>query len=201
MATKYISLTYRDLWTTVETHRRMESKTTDKDERFALRFSTMLLLFFMFEAYLNHLGEKIAPDIWADERNNFNGRNKITGKRYLGPIGKCEYLQLRGSLPEDLVMADIAVIKELKQFRDLLAHGRTEEETTSYTCQQGDPLEIHTPKVWELVNSDLLERSLSAVKAQIIVMHDAALTASPSSGLEPSPFVSSFIQITTVTSP
>jgi len=176
----------------------METAEKDKNKRLALRFSTMLLSFFSFEAYLNHLGERITPEVWSDERNNFNGRNEIAGRRYLGPIGKCQYLQSRCGIPEETVSAEMGVIKELKQFRDLLAHGRTEEGTTSYTCPQTDSLEIHTPEVWQLVNSDIMERAFAAIKSVMTTMHAAAVGAFPDSGLEPSPFVSSFIQITDV---
>ena len=177
----------------------MGTATKDKDERLALRFSTMLLLFFSFEAYLNHLGERIAPDIWVDERNNFNGRNEIAGRRYLGSIGKCEYLQSRCGVPEATVTNEMGAMMELKQFRDLLAHGKTEEGTTSYSCPQDESLELHTPEVWQLVNSDLMERAFAANKSLMTTIHSAALVAYPESGLEPSPFLSSFIQITDVT--
>ena len=92
MTTQYISRTYRDLWTAVKILIRMETATGNKDERLALRLSILTQLFFALEAYINHLGTRIAPDIWANERNNFNGRTEISGRRYPGPIGKIEYL-------------------------------------------------------------------------------------------------------------
>lgn len=195
---KYISRTYRDLWMAVKIQKRMGAATAINDERLALRLSTMLLLFLSFEAYLNHLGEKIAPEIWENERGNFNGKKEIDGEKYPGPIGKFTYLQLSCGIPDDSVVTEIVIVKELKKFRDLLAHGKTEESEITYSCKQGESLEIYTPKVWELINSDLLERSFLAIKCLLCTTHSAALVVFPNSGLEPSPFVSSFIQITDV---
>lgn len=200
MATRYLSRTFRDIWITVEIFKRMETSTTDKDERRALRFSSMLLLFFSFEAYLNHLGEKIAPEIWKNERKNFNGKSEINGEKYPGPIGKFTYLQLLCGISDDSVITEIEIVKELKKFRDLLAHGKTEEVEIPYSCKHGAALEIYTPIVWELINSNLLERSFLAIKCLLCTTHSAALAAFPDSGLEPSPFVSSFFQITDVIS-
>ena len=89
-------------------------------------------------------------------------------------------------------------IRELKKFRDLMAHGKTEEESIPYTCPPTESPELVTPIVWQYINSDLMERAFAAIKSLMTTIHAAALAASPSSGLEPSPFVSSFIQITDV---
>ena len=198
MPTHYLSRTYRDIWRAVEIQKRMEVATAINDERRTLRLSSMLLLFMSFEAYLNHLGEIIAPEIWKNERINFNGRTEIGGEKYPGPIGKYTYLQRSCGISDDSVVTEIGIVKELKKFRDLLAHGKTEGGQISYSCRNSDIPEIYTPKVWELINSDLLERSFLAIKCLLCATHCAALAAFPDSELEPSPFVSSFIQITDV---
>lgn len=199
MGTHYSSRTYRVIWTAVEIHKRMGGVATDKDERLALRFSTMLLLFLALESYLNHVGERIASEVWADERNYFNGRNLLGGQRYLGSIGKYEYLQTQCRIPEGSVSTEKATLKELKDFRNMLAHGKTEEGVTSYSCKIGDPLEPHLPEIWALINSDLLERSLPAVKFLMCHLHAAALVVFPDSSLEPSPFTGPpFSQITDI---
>lgn len=69
MTTHYISRTYIDLWTAVELHVRLESKTQDKDERLAARISSLVFAFFTLEAYLNHLGAKARPDLWEGKNN------------------------------------------------------------------------------------------------------------------------------------
>lgn len=198
MTTQYVSRTYRDLWTAVELHRDMVTASKDKDNRLALRFSTMLLLFFTFEAYLNHLGEMVSAEVWNDERNYFNGRKEILGKRYFGPIGKLEYLQSICNLSEDGLENDFTAIKELKGFRDLLAHGKTEQGELPISCTVNSLPEPYTPTVWQHINSDLMERSFDAVKSIMTLLHNAAIAAFPDSDLEPSPFVSSFIQVTDV---
>ena len=200
MPTYFLSRTYRDIWRAVEIQKRMEELTENKDERLALRLSSMLLLFMSFEAYLNHLGETIVPDIWKKERKNFNGRTEIDGETYPGPLGKYTYLQRRCGILDDSVASEIKIVEELKKFRDLLAHGKTEEGQTSYSCKQGDFPKIYTPKVWEMINSDLLSRSFLAIKSLFCTTHCAMLTAFPDSGLESSPFVSSFIQASDVIS-
>lgn len=73
------------------------------------------------EAYLNYVGERIAPEIWQDERNYFRK------EPYRGALGKMrKVMDLVGILwtPDD---RPLKTVLELKQIRDLIAHGKPEK--------------------------------------------------------------------------
>ena len=201
MTTRYISRTYIDLWTSVEIHVRLESETKDKDARLAARLSALVFAFFSLEAYLNHLGIKMRPDLWEGEkeREYFSGRNKIDGHRYYGPIGKLQFLYLKCGLIYDETSDEMQTIRKLKQFRDILAHGKTEEAALPVSCAPDEMPYLIVPEVWQYVQSDLREAAYAHVRIVVERLHKAALAAFPDIGLEPAAFVSSFFQVTDMT--
>lgn len=75
------------------------------------------------EAYLNYVGEKIAPDIWKDEQKYFQKQPYP----YRGALGKLRWLMNEVGLvwtPND---RPLKTILELKEIRDLIAHGKVEK--------------------------------------------------------------------------
>jgi hypothetical protein len=83
----------------------------------------MVFAFHTVEAYLNFVGERLAPDIWKDERNFFRK------EPYRGWDGK---LRMVMELVGLLRMPDsrpLKTILELKELRDLIAHGKPEKLT------------------------------------------------------------------------
>jgi hypothetical protein len=83
----------------------------------------MVFAFHTVEAYLNYVGERLAPDIWTDERNFFRR------KPYRGWDGKLrKVMELAGVVlkPED---RPLKTILELKELRNLIAHGKPEKLT------------------------------------------------------------------------
>jgi hypothetical protein len=200
MTTHYVSRTYIDLWTLVELHVHRQSATQDKDERIAARFSAIVFAFFALEAYLNHLGMKIKPDLWEGkkEREYFSGRKKIEGQKYYGPIGKLQFLYSQCGLYYDRTSEEMETIQRLKEFRDLLAHGRTEESILPISCSSGQPPELIVPEVWQYVNSGLLETAHTHVRRIVERLHTAAVVAFPNAKIEPAAFVTSFLQVSDV---
>jgi hypothetical protein len=81
----------------------------------------MVFAFHTIEAYFNFVGERLAPDVWKDERNFFRK------EPYRGWDGKLrKILELVGlSLMPD--SRPQKTIFELKQLRDLIAHGKSEK--------------------------------------------------------------------------
>ena len=200
MSTQYISRTYEDLWTSVELHVRLETETEDKDQKLAARLSALVFSFFTLEAYLNHLGTKAKPDLWEGrrERDYFGGRKEINGRKYFGPMGKLEFLYSECGLVYEKSSDDVQTIRRLKEFRDLLAHGNTEEDVLPITCPRGQEPDLIVPQVWQYVHSDLRELSYSCVKKVIERLHDAAASSFPEAGLEPVAFGCAFYQVTDV---
>jgi hypothetical protein len=200
MTTQYISRTYIDLWTSVEILVGLESEMQDKNRRIAARLSALVFAFLTLEAYLNHLGAKIRPDLWEgkNERRYFNGWKDIDGKKYYGPIGKLQFLYSQCGLVYDERSEEIQIIRKLKQFRDLLAHGKTEEKAIPVSCPPGQEPKFIVPEVWQYVHSNLRESTYTTVRRVIEGLHEAALLSFPDSNLEPAAFVSSFFQMTDI---
>ena len=76
------------------------------------------------EAYLNYVGERLEPDIWRNERNYF--RNEP----YRGALGKMHKIVDLVGLPWTEEARDerpLKTIMDLKYFRDLISHGKTEK--------------------------------------------------------------------------
>jgi hypothetical protein len=81
----------------------------------------MVFAFHTVEAYLNYIGEKLAPEIWQDERNFFR---KEPYRGWDGKLRKVmELVELQR--PEPLARP-LKTILELKELRDLIAHGKSE---------------------------------------------------------------------------
>jgi hypothetical protein len=198
MTTHFVSRTYIDLWTSVKILIRMEAEAQDKDQKFATRLSALIFAFFTFEAYLNHLGIMVRPDLWEGkkERGYFNGRKKIDGQEYYGIIGKLHFLYSQCGLVYDKTSAEMQTIRKLKEFRDLLAHGKTEKDILPISCAPSQTPELIVPEVWQYVQSDLLEAAYVHVKSVVEQLHTAAVVAFPDVDIEAAAFVNSFFQIT-----
>lgn len=81
----------------------------------------MVFAFHTIEAYLNYVGERLAPDIWKDERNYFRKQP------YRGWEGKLrKVLELTG-LPWNPGHRPLSTVLQLRELRDLIAHGKPEK--------------------------------------------------------------------------
>jgi hypothetical protein len=84
-----------------------------------LAVQALLCGFLAFDGFVNLVGEAIAPDMWKDERNNFNSG------QFRGIAGKVEYLYsvFPGTTLEK-GKEPYQTFKQLKEVRDALAHNR-----------------------------------------------------------------------------
>ncbi len=73
------------------------------------------------EAYLNYVGERIAPAIWKDERNF------IRNEPYRGGSGKLRKIPDDVGLPWTPEDRPLKTVLELKEIRDIIAHGKAEK--------------------------------------------------------------------------
>lgn len=119
------------------------------------------------EGYLNFLGEKVSPTLWADERVRF-------AKTGVG--GKLEALHTVCGLPQPQKgKRPYATVRELKRLRDSIAHPRTQrtERETEYA-------EGHEPSMFPkgylegLVTPDKAARAVEDVRAIADTLHAAA---------------------------
>ena len=77
----------------------------------------MVFGFHTVEAYLNFVGERLAPEIWKDERNYFRK------EPYRGWDGKLrKVMELVGMPWPETIERPLKTILELKELRDLIAH-------------------------------------------------------------------------------
>lgn len=111
-------LLHRHLWEIVEEQAGIAAER--EREWFRPTLVAMVFAFHTVEAYLNYVGEKLAPDIWADERNYFRKES------YRGWEGKLrKVLELVGIAwtPDE---RPLKTTLELRDLRDLIAHGKSE---------------------------------------------------------------------------
>ena len=78
--------------------------------------AAMVFAFQALEGYLNFAGEKIAPDLWRDEKSQFSN-DGIAGK--LAAICEC-----CGLAPPDYGRRPYRTVRELKKLRNTVAHPR-----------------------------------------------------------------------------
>jgi hypothetical protein len=114
-------LLHRLLWHIVEE----ESQRSVMIERewFNPTVVAMVFAFHTVEAYLNYVGERLAPEIWKDERNYFR---KEPYRGWEGKLRKVMKLVGLSLASED---RPLKTILELRDLRDLIAHGKPEKLT------------------------------------------------------------------------
>jgi hypothetical protein len=83
------------------------------------------------EAYLNYVGERIAAEIWQRERNYFRK------EPYRGAEGKLRCVMNLAQLPWRPEERPLKTILDLKYFRDLIAHGKSEKLRNTVIHQMG----------------------------------------------------------------
>jgi hypothetical protein len=113
-------LLHRHLW---EGARFLDSLAAeDMPVRYFPRLAASLFLYFSFEAFLNYLGNIVAPQVWADERTFFSrGPSK-----YRGTLGKLDYLMDQLHVAGNKSTRPYRTIKTLDGGRDALTHPRAE---------------------------------------------------------------------------
>ena len=130
------------------------------------------------EGYANFLGEKIAPDLWADERERFRDGGLATKLDALHE--RCGLVVLeRGRRPW-------STIRELKRLRDGIAHPRTRSTrtTTEYVDGKEPPLFARS-YLETVVSRDRAVRAMEDVKSIVDRLHEAAMARFPHAGLLP----------------
>lgn len=89
--------------------------------------------FHTLEAYLNYVGERIAPEIWEDERNYFHR------KPYRGWDGKLRKVMELVGLPYDARQPPLSRVLKLRDFRDRIVHGRSQSIVGERTTPLDSP--------------------------------------------------------------
>ena len=92
--------------------------------------------FHTIEAYINFIGEWIAPDIWKDERNYFRK------EPYRGWDGKLRNVLELVGLTADFTTPPTSTVMDLRSIRDIIAHGKAESISGEqiHVCDAEQPI-------------------------------------------------------------
>ena len=114
------SFLHRKLWCVVE--RQIEHATSNYQGSFYDELVAMVFALHTLEAYLNFAGERLAPEVWKNEREYFRK------EPYRGFQGKLKKVMEIAELPaQDETARPYSTINKLKKLRDLIAHAKTEK--------------------------------------------------------------------------
>lgn len=110
---------HKDLWRVVK--RQLDYSKVNPKGAFYDDLVAMVFAFHALEAYLNYVGELLAPQIWIDERNYFRK------EPYRGFDGKVrKVLELCGLPEPKRELRPYKTVWDLKELRDLMAHAKPE---------------------------------------------------------------------------
>jgi hypothetical protein len=114
--------------------------------------------FFAFEAYLNEVGRRLAPDVWTKERTFF-----AKGK-YQGTLGKFRYLSELTGYHYSASRRPFQTVRHLATVRDKLAHGRVETFDVRTSLKRADSVGT-TPRLREWGELSFAKRAVADIKA------------------------------------
>ncbi|MGH9400698.1 MAG: hypothetical protein ACRD2P_01165 [Terriglobia bacterium] len=158
---------HRFMWQIVEEQAQLAGEREEEWSRPAL--VAMVFAFHTVEAYLNFVGERLAPDIWQKERIFFSKGP------YRGWKGKlCKVMELvHLDLPPE--KSPLKTIYELKKLRDMIAHGKPEKVAGEIVHAEGSeiPLAVSTLRSM-FTPKEKLTTAVSDVKKFLNLIHARA---------------------------
>jgi hypothetical protein len=160
-------LLHRLLWNVVQDH--SERVRELEREWFEQSLVAMVFAFHTVEAYLNYVGERLVPKIWEDEREFFRH------KPYRGFDGTLrKVLELVG-LSWVSEETPLKTILELKELRDLIAHGKPEKLKGEFVHPLGTEAPALTSTIRQMVTpKEKLEKVLREVEDTLCQIHSLA---------------------------
>ena len=162
------SFTHRILWTCA-LHQLRAGEKTDIDGAQWFLLSALLTAYLAYEAYLNFLGDRLAPDVWRREKEFFRK------PPYQGINGKLEFiLETLVSPKVNKGARPYQTIAWLENFRDLVVHGKPEK----YEGEIEHPIDIEPQvlqsKIWALIERSAVKRAFEDVEKFACALHDSA---------------------------
>lgn len=159
---------HKDLWRVVE--RQLEHAVGTPRGAFYDDLVAMVFALHAREAYLNFVGECIAPDIWKDEREYFRR------EPYRGFDGKVrKVFDLVGIAETARDVRPYSTVWLLKDLRDIFAHAKPMRFGSVIEHSfDGEPSLLHSP-LREVVTHENAERARDDIKAFTEAIHAAAI--------------------------
>lgn len=158
---------HKDLWRVVK--RQLEYSKANPKGAFYDDLVAMVFALHALEAYLNYVGEHLAPEVWIDERNYFR---REPNRGFDGKLRKV--LELCG-LPEPSREArPYKTVWDLKTLRDLMAHAKPERLLLDvhHHVDEEPPL-LNTP-LDEAVTAEKAQQAYEDISSFAQSIHSAA---------------------------
>ena len=168
---------HRDVWRVVKrqiAYAEANPKGALLDDLVALVFASHAL-----EGYVNFLGAKVAPDLWAKERDQF--KQEGLDRKLAALHERC------GLAPLEKGRRPYSTVRELKRLRDCIAHPKTivsPSRQTEYVEGKEPPL-FEPGYLERVVSRERAVRAMEDVKAIADRLHEAAMARFPDKGLTP----------------
>ncbi len=131
--------------------------------------ASTLFVYLAFEAFLNDLGARICPEVWANERATF-----ASSGAYHGTLGKFDYLLKTCGLAFDRGTRPYQTLTELDTRRDILVHGRTFSMDQVIEYVEPKQPRWKQPPLQALVDPEFLKRAAADVEQVCDALHFAA---------------------------
>lgn len=178
---KYEVYNHRILWATAQKNLAKSRESEDDALYFAL--SSMLMMYFSFEGYLNWLGHLIAPEVWEMERDFFKK------PPYQGTLGKYLFLSKVLVLESpDKSKAPFQTVKDLQQLRDRAVHTRVETGNKEVRYSEGKFPPNHRSWLSTKVTTKKRDNAENDIQQLVSELHQAAKVHYPDIVLTSEPF-------------
>ena len=162
------SFLHRELWRVVE----MQGEIAEERQGRGVFYNDLVAMVFALhtvEAYLNFIGELLAPAIWKDERNYFR---KVPYRGFEGKLRKVLELV---SLSWAVADRPLKTVLQLKELRDLIAHPKTEQLGGSVQTPGNEvPFPLAVPTLSKMVTAEACAVSIHDVEEFLDNIHTAA---------------------------
>jgi hypothetical protein len=163
------TFTYKTLWDCCLAQ--MEAVEKAETGKQAFYITAMLMAYLTYESYINFLGDRFAPVIWANEREFFRQ------EPYRGVPGKLRYLER--TIPIKGIkrgLGALQTISQLKKIRDVLSHGKVDKYEKKIRHKQGEepPLFGSYGMIDKLVTPEFAAKAVHDVNEFITFLHSQA---------------------------
>ena len=161
------NFTHKSLWCVVA--RQIENAEARSSGALYDHMAAMVFALHAFEAYLNFLGVRLAPDIWNDEQNFFRR------EPYRGFEGKVrKVFELCRLAEPDRLARPYSTIWALKALRDVIAHGKIQTFSQTYAQSVGEQPPFFSGRFDKLVSRDKAVEAKQDTHAVACILHAAA---------------------------
>ena len=159
--------THKFLWECCELNcQAAERAKVEKIGPIYYELTAMLMAYLTYEAYINFLGDRVAPEAWQNEQVFFNSDpyRGIAGK--LKKISEVCHIQnlKKGERPYQTII-------ELCKLRNYLSHGKPDKYETEIEHPNLNQPSLFHSNLYELVTPEKMKKALEDVKSFIDLLH------------------------------